>query len=512
MSKTPSDKLFRLIHSLSGSELRYVSIYLKRQATRSDQKYLLLFQTIAAQATQDETALQKKVYGDEKITSRKYSQLKAYLYQALLNALQLYDEGSSIVYKINNLLQKVRVLYNRSHYRECLELLTKGKKIGEEYELFLELVEVLDWRKKIAYARENIAFLDAELQNIDKEEQSHVEQIRNLSVYQRILYELIISRRKYAVLRSADQQQWLAEILAHPLLESPEKALSIRARILYFRIRSNAAYSMLKYDDFYSYSQSQIDLMEEYPMLLREDKSAYIYGMTNLIQACGLLKKYDEVKYNLLKFKELKGVSKDDDFRIFKHYNALTFRLCIQTGAFEEGWKVFQEHLKDLPRYEGQSLERGSFYFQYFYISFGKGTYDEALKYLNLWLNLPRSIEREDLQSLARMLNLIIHYEMGNIVLLESLIKNTYRYLRRKNQVYEFEKTLLQFFQQAVKGNDRTRLSNAWKELKIAIEELAEQPSEKILLEYFDFTSWIESKINKIPFATVVANRYQRAK
>ncbi len=512
MSKTPSDKLFRLIHSLSGPELRYVSIHLKRQATRSDQKYLLLFQTIAAQKSQDEPALQKEVYGDEKITSRKYSQLKAYLYQAILNALQLYDESTSIVYKINNLLQQVQVLYNRSHYRECLELLAKGKKIGESYELFLELIEILNWRKKIAYAREDIAFLDTELENMDAEEQGHVARIRNLSAYQRILYQLIISRRKYAVLRSADQQQWLTEILAHPLLASPEKTLSKRAEILYFRIRSNAAYSMLEYEEFYKFSVAQIALMEKYPLLLREDKSAYIYGMTNLILACGLLGKYEEVKSNLLTFRELKGVSKDDDFRIFKHYNALSFRLCIQTGAFEEGWIVLQEHLEDLPKYEGQSLERGSFYFQYFYISFGKGNYDAALEYLNLWLNLPRSIEREDLQSLARMLNLIIHYEMGNIVLLESLIKNTYRYLKRKNQVYKFEKTLLQFFQQIVKGNDRASLAAAHDGLKRAIEELAEQPSEKILLEYFDFTSWIESKINKIPFATVVANRYQRAK
>ena len=131
---------------------------------------------------------------------------------------------------------------------------------------------------------------------------------------------------------------------------------------------------------------------------------------------------------------------------------------------------------------------------------------------MNVWLNLPRSIEREDLQSLARMLNLIIHYEMENTVLLESLIKNTYRYLKRKNQVYEFEKTLLQFFQQIVKEVDKKSLAAAKEGLKIAIEELSQQPSEKILLEYFDFTSWIESKINKIPFATVVANRYNQAK
>ena len=85
-------------------------------------------------------------------------------------------------------------------------------------------------------------------------------------------------------------------MLSHPLLQSPKKALSKRARILYFRIRSNAAYSMRKYEDFYKFSLEQINLMEKNLILLKEDKSAYIYGMTNLILACGLLGKYDEVK------------------------------------------------------------------------------------------------------------------------------------------------------------------------------------------------------------------------
>jgi len=511
MSKTPSDKLFQLIHSLTGPELRYVSVYLNRQSSHQESKYLILFQAISAQKSMDDSILQQKIYGKGQITSRKFSELKAYTYNLILTALQFYDGNTSVNFKVDTQLQQITVLFKRSHYRDCLILLKKSKKLISKYELFLQLIAVLDWEKKIAYAREDIAFLDEELQRIDEEEKRCVAQIRNLSTYRNILYQLIISRRKYAVLRSTEKQKKLTEILAHPLLATPKKAQSYRARVLYYRVKSNGAYSMQSYEAFYKFSRAQIDLMEAKPHLLKEDISAYIYGMTNLMLACGLLNRYKELKENLLTFKTLKGDSVDDAFRIFKHYYALSFRLCIQTGDFSEGWKMLQSHLKELDKYQGQSFERGSFYFQYFYLSFGKENFDEALSYLNLWLNLPRSIEREDLQSLARMLNLILHYEMDNLVLLESLIKNTHRYLKRRNQAYDFEKHLLHFFTQVVRDSYRTNMTVALKELKTAFIKLAEHPSEKIMLQYFDFLSWIESKITRQPFSKVVANNYRRS-
>lgn len=507
MPKPPSDKLFNLIHSLSGSELRYISLHLP-SATKSN-KYLVLFQSICKQNEQDEGALILKVYQGEPVTSKKFAQLKAYLFNTILRLLQDYDEDNSITFKVSNQLQQISVLFNRSKYKEASELLKKTKKTVLQYELFLDLIALLDWEKQIAYAQEDILFLDNELERIDQEEQMAVTRIRNISTYRNMLYRLIISRRKHAVLRSEEKQQKINTLLQHKLLHSTDKALSHRAKILYYRILSNAAYSISNYENFYNYSREQIELMESNPALLKEDISAYIYGMTNLMLACGLLKKHTELQHNLLKFRKLKGKSRDDNFRIFKHYNTLTFRMCIESGAFKEGDNALKKHLKEIKKYPEQSQERGSFYFQYFYIHFGNSNYDEALNYLNLWLNLPRSIERKDLQSLARMLNLIIHYEMKNYELVFYLIKSTKRYLRSRNRAFEFEKSLLQFFQKAIKPQNKKTLLEALKKLKLTLTEVSEKPSEKVMLQYFDFMSWIDSKIENRPFSKVVADRYR---
>ena len=136
MPKTPSIKLFNLIKSLSGSEKRYFKLYATGNRADKNSKYLLLFDAIDLQETFDDEALKQEVYQGAPIRSRKYSELKAYLYDLILKALQGYDEKTSVDFKIKGMLQNVRVLYKRSFYDDCKDLLPKIKKLAYKHESF----------------------------------------------------------------------------------------------------------------------------------------------------------------------------------------------------------------------------------------------------------------------------------------------------------------------------------------------------------------------------------------
>ena len=47
----------------------------------------------------------------------------------------------------------------------------------------------------------------------------------------------------------------------------------------------------------------------------------------------------------------------------------------------------------------------------------------------------------------------------------------------------------------------------AFRKLKTELEEIVKDPFEKRALEYFDFISWLESKIDNRPFAEVVREK-----
>ena len=84
MAKTPSNKLFHLVKSLSGSEKRYFKLFVSAKENGNN-KYEQLFDAIDTQAEFNDDALRLTIYGDEPIETRKFSELKAYLYDLILN-------------------------------------------------------------------------------------------------------------------------------------------------------------------------------------------------------------------------------------------------------------------------------------------------------------------------------------------------------------------------------------------------------------------------------------------
>lgn len=512
MPKTPSTKLFNLIKSLSGSEKRYFKLFASNNKADKTSKYILLFDAIDLQETFDDEKLKAIIYADEPIQSRKYSELKAYLYDLILKSLHGYDEKSSVDFKIKGLLHSVRVLYKRSHYEDCKELLIKVKKLAYTYESFANILEVLNWEKQIAYAQMNIPFLDADLDRIDEEEKICLEQLKNLSGYKNVFYKVLVNIRKNALLRSEEQRVLLNKIIDNPLLKSVDLTKSHQAKLLYYRTYSLYYYAILDHEKFYKSCKLVIEEMESKPNLLKEDVSEYISALSNFTLSCGLLERYEEVRKNLDKFLKIKTNTIDDELKIHMEYYGKYFSLCIFTGEFEQGLEAMEKHLEELKKYGEDAFHKGRFYFQYFYIYFGIGDFNKALEYLNQWLNLPRSIERQDLQSLARILNLIVHFEMGNTMLLEYLFRSTYRFLRKRNRMYNFEKRVLSFIKDSSKIHSSRELRDAFIKLKKDFEELSKIPSEKVMFQYFDFIAWLESKTNNQSFSTVVKRRYQERK
>lgn len=185
MAKTPSNKLFVLVKSLSGSEKRYFKLFITGKE-KGNNKYARLFDAIDFQLEFDDDALKKAVYGRAQIETRKYSELKSYLYFLILKSLQSYDEKSSVDYRLKNMLLGVRTLFKRSFFDDCKDVLKKAKKIATDYEDFNTLIEILDWEKKIAYTQTDIAFLDKELDRITAEEQNYLQRLNNISEYRSI--------------------------------------------------------------------------------------------------------------------------------------------------------------------------------------------------------------------------------------------------------------------------------------------------------------------------------------
>lgn len=510
MPKTPSNKLFKLIQSLSGSEKRYFKLFVNKNQTGKGNKYILLFDAIDAQSEYDDEALRSIIYPNQNIQSRKFSELKNYLYELVLKSLQGFDEKTSIEYKLKGMLLNIKVLFKRSHFDDCIEMMQKAKKLAAKYEAFEHNLELLAWEKKIAYAKIDVNFMDKELDRIEAEEQECLNQLAQLSTYRNIFFKVLTRSKQDALMRSEDKVKEMKNLIEHPLMKNIDRTFSHRGRVVFYRIKSIYHYAILDYDNFYLFGKKLLTEIEKHTHLLQEDVSEYISALSNFTYSCTILNKYDEVNECLDKFLNIKILTFDDELKIHRQYYQNKFNVCTKIGTFDEGLIALNQHLKTVEKFDQDAFNRNTFYLSYFYIYFGVGDYDNALESLNEWLGLPKTSEREDLQSLARILNLIIHYEIGNVLLLESLLRSTYRFLSKRNRLYEFEKSVLGFIQKSGKLRSSKELREAFIELKNEFEILAKIPSENAMLRYFNFTAWLESKIDNKTFAEAVQADFQR--
>ena len=102
------------------------------------------------------------------------------------------------------------------------------------------------------------------------------------------------------------------------------------------------------------------------------------------------------------------------------------------------------------------------------------------------------------------MFNLVIHYELGNHDLLEYITKSTLRYLSKRQRDYHLEKVIIEYirkFIRAVSIIDKKELFTAFSD---EVGQLIQGPEEKVVLKYFDFIKWADSKIENALFAETV--------
>ena len=125
------------------------------------------------------------------------------------------------------------------------------------------------------------------------------------------------------------------------------------------------------------------------------------------------------------------------------------------------------------------------------------GKYNEALKYINLVLNSPYISIRRDIEYNARLLNLIIHYELKNFEYLEYLIVSTYRFLYKRKKIFKLEMYVTNFIRRLTKIKSDKDLKNSFIILRNELLTIYHETHEKNIFLYFDYLKWVNKKIKE---------------
>lgn len=515
------DALFDLIKSLSKSEKRYFKLWTSRNGSKED-KYLQLFDAVEKQKIYDEhKMLQSKKLSNGVIKNFRFN--KHYLYNLILRSLNSFHSESSVDAELKDMLHTVEVLNEKGLFEQCKKIVLKGKKISEKYENYLCHLNFLKWEINLMDSNSHLGITQAGLKKAYKQVFEVLKKHGDLNKYSMLITLSTIDGVKKGVARNAKERKAIQNIqdmdLGNSKNEMDETKLSYGEKeIIYFHkhklARLNEDVKMALY-----YLQCLEKLTETKPHRIKEHPLRYISTLDNLIACKRILNHYD-IDETIKKFKQipLKYGIKSARIKNIIFYRACNLELnnYIHTGEFKKGLIVVNDILNQQKRshLKVNNKEREIvLYYNMALIFFGVEKYASANLYLNKIINDTTSDLRSDIYSYARILQLITHYEMGNQELIDYMVRSTYRFLIKRKNLNKFENAILDFIKKKTpKINSKKEANIAFKGFKEELLIVLKKPFEKKALDYFDFISWLDSKIENKKFAEIVSRSYNSHK
>jgi tetratricopeptide (TPR) repeat protein len=500
------DELFRLIKSMSRSEKGYFKKFSAVHSKGKVNKYLKLFNAIDKQREYDEKKV-RSALGNKEIINQ-FHVAKNYLFKTILRSLNQYHIESTVTNKLSDLLSSFIVLYRRGLYKEANKILQRSKKLAYSEERYEFLPAILKYEKYLAVSLYPGASSPKLLELIE-ETKEVTSKIDNTNKFLELLANVTSLFNKKRIIRTQDDSAVFEKVLSNPLLSGIDNATASESRINYHQIFVNYNLALSNDEEIYKHTKKLIEEIEANPNHHKEFVREYISAINTLLISILFLKRYNEAEEPISKLKKIAEM-----FPYMKNItliNAYNFELikCIQTGDFDKAVllvPVISELLENIDDSKKRSLI-DKFNYSISYAYFGAGNYDKALECLNKILNSSFTDQRKDLLSFTHILNLIIHFELKNTDLLEYIVKNTYRYLYQRKELYKVEAAILDFLKKTPRFNTEKELLEGFRDLKYRIDKITEDPYEKVALDYFNITAWLESKIDNKSFAEVVREK-----
>jgi len=513
MLKDFSDPLFSLIKSLSASEKRQFSLYAGRMGGKSERKFEHLFKILSKQKNYDELEILSKT----SITKQQLSNVKAHLYKQILVSLRLNPSQQNIPLQLREQLDFSYILYRKGLYKQALKLLDKTKVSAMEYEEKNIAFEVLDLEKIIEsqYITRSLAHRADDLVT-QTEELSFLNviagKLSNLSLQ---LYNIFL---KMGYARTQEEAREITAFFEKNLPAYDYQQLSFREKLWLYQ--SYLWYNFITQDflSCYRYASKWVDLFYENSTLIQVHPVFFIKGNHYLLEALFYLNNVHVFESALQKFEKNiidQRIPKDKNISalsfMYLYFNKLNLR--FMKGKFANGDILVEEILQGIEVYKNTIDEHHIMvlYYKIASLYFGDDNYTKCIEFLQKIIQNKSLEMREDLMCFSRILNLVAHYEAGLDYQLDKLIRSTYRFLIKMNDLHEVQKEMIKFLRHLpnVYPSD---IKAEFKKLRDQLKVYEEHPFERRAFLYLDIISWLESNFENRPVAEIIKEKFNEKK
>lgn len=504
-----STDLFDLIKTLTKSEKAYFKKHASVFIRKGGNKYVHLFNAIAGQEQYDEKKITDQ-FRKEKFV-KQFSVAKNYLYNRILDTMQSYH--TSLLSEVHGLMNRGEYLFEKGLYRQAGKMLRMAEKLAKKHDLHSVLITIRE-HQQFNHSIKKREPRSAEKNIAHSEQEVHL--LNNHLSYLKLLAQTQYVYNLYGRTKNKKYLHTFKKIMQHPLMQHDSRALTFNGKRRFFDIHAVYNSVIENREKAYHFSKKIISLFDENPGKKKHAALTYAGYINNTLLFCHYLRKYREMDGYLKKLKDLEPDmrTKYQQARFFEIYTNNFLNLYNTTGRYAEAGKLLPACIKGLAVHQKKlaGLDKLLIFGNIANTFFGLREYRNCLAWINRIRNeLPVTL-RPDLESEIRLMNIIVHSELGNRDLIPHLVVSYYRFLRKKSLLTKPEKQMLVFLKKLSGADTETKLIREMTVLRNRIEAYSERAvdTSSYAQFFFDLVSWLESKTGKGPFAEIVHEKAKK--
>lgn len=490
------DNLFNLIKSLNRSEKRYFKLFTKDKTINGKNNHHILFNLIDKMEGYDEELLKKKLRKEPKILNFLAS-IKYQLYNSILRSMHIFHAQSSVEAELGEALHQIEFLRIKKLYDQALGVIKKAKVIAEDRERFTYLMEFSFLEIEILREQLGIRKLDGKIEQNYIDLQIIIDRYKNFSEYKFLYQKTRNMLRAIGDARTERQVSEYNELTESGMLNMRANTKSKSAFYYYTLSNIIISFSKNKYKKAYAHTTDLMFLLKLHPEELQADKPQYIGILHFHIMACLFLDRLEEAEEFMVKFKEIEPGNRIEEILWQERYYRMMLYRYYRVRDFEKAIEVINEFKESGLQNELHQDFKLLLNANCVSIMIASGNFKEALKWNNLVLNHEDLKIREDIYSVSKVKELLIHFELKNFDLLEYKIKSTYNYLNSREKLYKTEKIFLKYISKVFTFQSKKEIFNGLKELHGNLSPLKNDKLEKHFFTKFDFVDWLEKKMEE---------------
>jgi len=507
-----SDDLYQLIQSLNQSEKRYVKLVAKAFTSKGTKKQLALFDAFDKQKTFDEQKIRDNF--KERIPKRNFHVAKNRLYNLILKALSLYHTKNSEKEKINQLLFQAALLLKKGLRKQAENLQAKALSSALENECYPLAMRAYQQQANNCLDSRDIQkigdYLDRELE----EEYAIIEQYKTDITYHYLQLKALFITHQKKDLRSEKEMQQIKALKNNPLLASDTKAKTKHARYAYLLLNGFIRRYEGNYQEAIYFWEQLVQPLDKVGKNTPQQIEEYIRNINNMMflnmEALQFEKAWDYVQ-KLVELLHSDHLKNNPHLQLKTKERIIEFKLefFLTAYQYQEAIDYVQSNQEEIEAVCQQvdDFRRLVIRQAMSIIYFANEMYEAANASILLVLENKTLKQHQYIHVNARILQILIHFELQHYQLLDSLLLNTYRMLYKRELLYRTERIIFKYLKQFLRTRDKDEILAAFQGLKSELQDVQADRFEKNFMPLFDLVVWIESKIQQKPMLSIVNER-----